>query len=332
MKGLYTMKDKISVIVAVYNSAKYLQKCIESIIGQTYKNLEIILVDDGSTDDSSMICDEYAAKDKRIVVIHQQNIGRTRNRGLEICTGDYIGFIDGDDRIAEDMYELLYSVIRKYDADISVCGRFIEDDEHGVYGTCNDDGKTIVYNTEDALRKIIEDSSINSYVWDKLYRKEIFENYRFENGHILEDIASMYKIFMRAEKIVACNIPKYYYLQRKDSVLHTRNEAMNWDQFCIYKERLAELEQDYPELRELLIVKLVSFGVVAYNCILLEKTRSKEKEEHKKEILLTIQNLKKEMENKKYGGRALRYRVRFLTAQNYDKIYPVLKKMWVKLQ
>lgn len=326
--------EKISVIVPVYNSSKYLRKCIESIIEQTYKNMEIILVNDGSTDDSGAICDEYAEKDERITVIHQKNAGESMadNRGLDICTGEYIGFVDADDRIAEDMYEFLYMALLKYDADISICGHYREDSEHGVYGAENDNGKIIVYDSREAIRKVVEDKEIHSFVWDKLYRRDLFTGFRFRQGVILEDIATMYKIFMRAKKIVVCNVPKYYYYQRKDSALHMRNEALNWDQFCVYKERKTVLEQDYPELRELLITSLVSFGIASYNTLLLKDSISGEEEQQKKEILSIIREHEKEIKKKKYGKRELRYRIAFIMNKNYDIIYPKLKRIWTKVR
>lgn len=117
------MKELISIIVPVYNVEQYLDDCLISIINQTYKNLEIILIDDGSTDKSGKICDEYAKKDSRIIVIHKENggVSSARNAGLRIAKGAYIGFVDPDDWIAEDMYEVLYSNAKKYDADVSVC-------------------------------------------------------------------------------------------------------------------------------------------------------------------------------------------------------------------
>lgn len=326
--------EKISVIVPVYNSSKYLRRCIESIAGQTYSNLEIILINDGSTDDSGAICDEYAEKDERIIVVHQQNAGASiaRNRGLDICTGEYIGFVDGDDWIAEDMYEFLYKSILNYGADISICGYYIEDEKNGVYGARNNDGEITVYNSRGAIGEVIEDKKIYSNFWDKLYCREMFAELRFRKGVILEDIATMYKIFMNAQKIVVCNTPKYYYYQRKDSLLHVRNEALNWDQFCVYKERVFVLEPDYPEFREILITSLVAFGIAAYNCLLLKGKLSSEEYQQKEEIFHTIQKYGKEIRNNKYGGRELRCRIRFLTQKGYDKIYPILKRFWIKMQ
>ncbi len=323
--------EKISVIVPVYNSSKYLRKCIESILNQTYKNLEIILVNDGSMDESGIICDEYAAKDDRIIAIHQQNAGASvaRNRGLDICTGNYIGFVDGDDWIAENMYEFLYTALLNYNADISICGYYIEDEKNGVYGARNDNGEVTVYDSREAIREVIKDEKIYSNFWDKLYRREMFRELRFRKGIILEDIATMYKIFMHAKKIVACNVPQYYYYQRKDSLLHIRNEALNWDQFWVYRERVLVLEKDYPEFRELLVTRLVSFGIAAYNCLLLKGDLSSDEKSQKEEILETVWKYGKEIRDKKYGGKGLRCRLKFVTQKGYDRVYPIAKRVWL---
>ena len=177
----------ISVIVPIYKVEKYLHKCIDSILAQTYTNLEIILVDDGSPDNCGKICDEYAAKDSRIKVIHQPNGGLSaaRNAGLDIATGDYIGFVDSDDYIAPDMYEKLYNALVKNDADMAICdyqrfGNELPYDEMSL--------TTEVITGLQAMEK--QNTVINcSFVvaWSKLYKSFIFSNVRFPVGKINED-------------------------------------------------------------------------------------------------------------------------------------------------
>lgn len=323
------MSDKISVIVPVYNSAKYLRKCIESITGQTYRDLEIILIDDGSADNSGAICDEYAAKDERIIVIHQKNMGASiaRNKGLDICTGSYIGFVDGDDWIAPDMYEFLHGAILDHNADISICGYYIETEADGVCGAENDDGKTTVYSSREAIREVIQDKLIYSYFWDKLYRKEMFSELRFRKGIILEDIATMYKIFMCAGNIVTCNVPKYYYLQRNNSLLHVRDEALNWDQFWVYRERAEVLQENYPELRELSVVSLLKYSVSAYSYLLLQEELSEEQQEHKEVIKNTIFQYRQEL--KEFEGKyyELKMRMNLIFRKWYPALYKTLKRI-----
>ena len=165
-------EELISVIVPVYNVEKYLEKCIDSIINQTYQNLEIILVDDGSTDGSGKICDEYSRKDNRIKVIHKENGGLSdaRNIGIKNANGGLIGFIDSDDYITENMFEVLQKDLRKYNADISSC----DIQNVNEAGEClkiirvSTEGQTSkVFEREEALKLLLEDT-IKSYAWNKL--------------------------------------------------------------------------------------------------------------------------------------------------------------------
>lgn len=322
------MKELISVIVPVYNIEKCVGKCIESILDQTYQDLEIILVDDGSTDKSGQICDEYAGKDDRISVIHKQNEGLSdaRNSGLEICKGKYIGFVDGDDWLKADMYEFLHQTLVSHNADVAVCGHFLEDDG-GVYASECADGGLKIYNCCEAVCAVVKDEEIHSFAWDKLYRKELFDGIKYPSGRYVQDIFTTYRVFMKANKVVCNNQPKYYYYQRKDSIQRTRGSKLNWDQFCAYKESAEMLKKEYPELRELLITRLVSFGIAAYNSLLLKKELSGEEKQQKSEIFSTLRESRKEIERNRYGEYKLRHRMRFVTGKYYDRIYPKLKKL-----
>lgn len=327
------MDEMISVIIPVYNVEQYLEKCIKSVISQTYRNIEIILVDDGSTDKSRQICDKYAGIDERIHVIHKKNEGLSdaRNSGLKICEGKYIGFIDGDDWITNDMYEFLYQTLTKYHADVAVCGHYVEG-EGGVYGSEGADGGVKIYNCREAVCAVVQDEEIHSYAWDKLYKKELFDGIRYPSGRYVQDIFTTYRIFMNAQKVVCNNQPKYYYYQRENSIQRTRGSKLNWDQFSVYKESIMVLEKDYPELREFLVTRLISFGIAAYNCLILKDQISGEEEQQKKEILSIIQEYGEEVKKEKYGGKELRCRMGLVTLGGYDKIYPKLKKIWMKIQ
>jgi len=322
----------ISVIVPVYNIEKYIRKCIESITRQTYHNLEIILVDDGSTDESGRICDEYAKTDNRIRVIHKENEGLSdaRNLGLENCMGKYIGFVDGDDWLEDDMYEFLYQTLNTHNADIAVCGHYLEDDG-GVYASEYTDGSLKVYNCHEAVCAIVKDKEIHSFAWDKLYKRELFDEIRYPSGRYVQDIFTTYKVFMKADRVVCHNKPKYYYYQRVDSIQRTRGSKLNWDQFCVYKESLSVLEKDYSELREFLVSRLASFGVAAYNCLILKDEISEEEQKQKREILSAIKEYGEEIKKNKYGEKNLHCRIGLVTLGGYDKIYPKLKKIWIKM-
>ena len=179
-------KDKISVIVPVYNVEKYLSKCIDSILSQTYKNLEIILVDDGSPDSSPKICDKYKERDNRIKVIHKKNGGlaSARNAGMDIATGKYIGFVDSDDMIAEDMYEVLLENMIKSNAEIAVCYKtdILENLQTGK-------GIVEELNKTQALKKMVLGIEFGSHACDKLFKREILvSDIRFPEGKTYEEL------------------------------------------------------------------------------------------------------------------------------------------------
>ena len=228
--------NKISVIVPCYKVEDYLSQCLESIIGQTYKNLEIILVDDGSPDRCPLICDEYAQKDSRIKVIHKKNGGLSsaRNAGLDIATGDYIAFVDSDDWLELDMYETLYNVINNYCVDIAVCD--IIKYSNGVKTKETEDGEnvSIINSPKDAfLHQFYTKPCIRFEVWNKLFRREVVSNIRFKEGQIYEDIYFDRCVFQRINKIAY--IPKYKYYYRINRPGGT-NSFFKRNRFALFDE------------------------------------------------------------------------------------------------
>ena len=218
------MSDLISVVVPIYNVEKYLTKCIDSIINQTYKNLEIILVDDGSPDNCGKICDEYKKKDNRIKVIHKKNGGLSdaRNEGIKIATGKYIGFIDSDDFVSKDMYKKLYDSIKKYDAEISVCSRNILYENGKVVPYCINDGRVIVMDSTEALKKIFGFRDFDMAAWDKLYSIKLFNKIKYPVGRINEDYYVTPLLFSKANRIVYIRESLYNYLRRENSITSTK--------------------------------------------------------------------------------------------------------------
>lgn len=225
------MEELISVVVPVYNVEDYIHKCVDSIINQTYRNLEIILVDDGSSDNSGRICDEYAEIDERIKVIHKENGGLSdaRNAGIEISKGDYLGFVDSDDYIDADMYCILMNNLKNADADISTCGRIIVTGDDSI-PLC-EKNTTACLNSYDAINDLFtRNKFVFHAAWDKLYKREMFSNIRFPIGRLFEDAAVMYQIFEKANKIVATEKQMYYYLQRQGSIsncLYNKNKVLH---------------------------------------------------------------------------------------------------------
>jgi glycosyltransferase involved in cell wall biosynthesis len=214
------MKDKISIVVPIYNTAEYLPRCIESLLKQTYKSLEIILVDDGSNDKSCEIINEYSYKDSRIINIHNENrrgVSEARNTGIKIAKGKYISFVDSDDFIERDMYEVLIKNIQDYDADISICSYFVVQDNETIK-TKNYYGIVEQFSTVSALRELIKREKYIDSVWGKLYRKDLIQGVSFELNKLGEDVIFNYQIFPRSKKVVFVDTPKYYYLKRPKSI------------------------------------------------------------------------------------------------------------------
>ena len=243
------MNPLISVIVPVYKVEKYLHRCIDSLINQTYKNLEIILVDDGSPDNCGKICVEYAKKDSRIKVIQKENGGQAsaRNMALDIAKGEYIGFVDSDDYIKNDMYEYLYNGISRYNADISVCGitYVSETQKKFIYGDMFFSESTQVLDTVQTLKAHCQ-IKLAFGPCNKLYSRKIWENMRFPIC-FREDEAIMYRLMARSSKTVWLSKCKYLYVQRKGS-----SERSKYDKKYLISLQTADqtyefIEEKYPE-------------------------------------------------------------------------------------
>lgn len=223
----------ISIIVPVYNIENYINKCIDSIINQTYKDIEIILVDDGSTDRSGNVCDDYEKKDKRIKVIHKTNGGLSdaRNAGIDVAQGDFLGFIDGDDYIHPQMFEILLDIITKSNSDIAICSY----EKVEEYKSVND----IEINKSEYKEIIIQDKELYSLVtnlrtedvvaWNKLYRKNIFENLRYNKDRLHEDQWLIPYIVHKCKKIVKVETKLYYYVERVGSITKSINTKRIYD-------------------------------------------------------------------------------------------------------
>ena len=209
----------ISVIVPIYNVEKYLNRCIESIVNQTYKNLEIILVDDESPDNCPQICDAWSEKDNRIKVIHKQNGGLSdaRNAGFEIATGEYISFIDSDDWIELDLYETLANALDN-GADIACCSARLCDEENNTLSVCGLD-KEDSFDGITATQMLLKEQGIMQTVWNKLYKRECIANIKFPFGKYHEDNFWTWQIFLNSKTVFVTDKPMYNYVQRGNSIM-----------------------------------------------------------------------------------------------------------------
>jgi len=218
-------QDKISVIVPVYKVERYLRQCVESILAQTYGNLEIILINDGSPDNCGAICDEYAGQDSRIKVIHRENggVSAARNTGIDAASGEYLAFIDSDDWIEPDMLEVLHNSLIAHGAALSCCGYYAHYRTMNVPINPISNGGIggILLDNRQAVREMLLNRRIKTFLCGKLYRKNLFDEIRCPVGMAYcEDVFVIAGIFLKAQNVAVAEQPKYYYRQRKSSAVH----------------------------------------------------------------------------------------------------------------
>ena len=263
---------EISIIVPVYNIELYVKECIESILRQTFKNFELILVDDGSTDQSGKICDEYALKDARIIVIHQKNQGlsQARNTGIDIAKGKYIGFVDGDDWIHEEMFSELYNLCVSNNVKISQCNyqrcRYIYEKFNAT------EGEVCIISKEQEIRNLYDSNlAVRTVVaWNKLYDAELFKNIRYPQGKLHEDEFTTYKLIFRADAIAIKNRKLYFYRTVETSIINQKYNPKRLDIIEALEERIKFFEQ-YKELEKLTLEKMCDTIISVYYRSLIEQ-------------------------------------------------------------
>ncbi|MGN0707576.1 MAG: glycosyltransferase [Faecalibacterium sp.] len=245
----------LSIIVPVYNVEDYLEECIDSILHSTYKEFELILIDDGSTDASGRICDQYAEKSENVVVIHQQNEGQAiaRNKGIEIAKGDYIGFVDSDDYIEETMYEKMIKTIEDFNADVVVCRHY--DDFDGKKVPRLVDSYIKIYTGTEAAKLALEDKKINSYVWDKVFRRSLFQGIYFTPGRYFEDTMLIPQILIKAAKVACIPEPLYYYRFRLNGTMNTLNQKRFLDKIYAVEDNIQMAMQQFPDMVKILMLR-----------------------------------------------------------------------------
>lgn len=249
-------EEKISIIVPVYNVEAYLERCVESILKQTYTNLEILLVNDGSTDKSGELCDKLALRDHRIRVIHKENGGLSdaRNRGIDEASSNLIGFIDSDDYIDEDMYETLYRQMVASKADLSMCGHY--DVYHQIPEKQVAEIKTWELMPEEAIKMVMEAKILSVTAVNKLYKKALFGQLRFRIGKIAEDAFIMVDLIHQCSKIVATNEKKYYYVHRENSITTQKFSLKFLNVIEAYEQNAKIISENYPDLYDVAIMRL----------------------------------------------------------------------------
>ena len=241
--------ETISIIIPIYKVEQYLEQCVESVTRQTYQKLEIILVDDGSPDQCGIMCEKWAKKDQRIKVIHKENGGLSdaRNAGLQAASGTYIAFVDSDDLIAPTMMEQLLHGLEQEKADIAECNYTCFTDELPEEEYTGHE-PTVSYGTEKALSLLLDESTFKYTVWNKLYRREVFDSLRFEIGKLHEDVFFTYQAFGISERIAKVEKGLYFYRQRRDSIMGSAFGLKNLDSLEARKRQYFYMKNNFPEL------------------------------------------------------------------------------------
>lgn len=259
----------ITVVVPIYNVEAYLDECVQSILKQTYHNLEIILVDDGSPDRCGEMCDWYAQRDARVKVIHQENRGLSgaRNAGIDIATGEYITFVDSDDYLREDMIEALHMESVQHGAEM-VTAAFESFSEDGRKATNPHGGKIFVYSKEEALDCFLFNDYLTPCVWGKLYAISVWKDVRCPEGKLFEDQFTTYKLIDRCKKIIYDTTPRYYYRKRVGSIGHSTFSKRTYDLYDAIHEEYDYISQKYPKECPNIAVARVTWEIVFVNMMI----------------------------------------------------------------
>lgn len=291
-------KDLISVIVPVYNKEKYIEKCVDSIVNQTYTNLEILLIDDGSSDRSADICDSLAKKDSRIRSFRKANSGpgETRNYGISLCSGKYISFVDSDDWIETDMYERMVSAMHEHDAPLAVCGRnmVFEDDGAIQQGFCFDSVQC--FETHEAVKRFLIYQGLDASPCDKLFDKSLLEISpypKFPHEYISEDIPFVFGLISQATKTVHVGKACYNYLQRRGSYSRASLNEKSWG-LKVYPE----LVREYVKASYEALIPEANWYYAINMMTLFMKADKKENREDYKSIRAELLTYEKELVGK----------------------------------
>lgn len=292
---------KISIIVPVYNVENYLKRCIDSILNQTIKNTEIILINDGSQDRSGDICDEYKKKDNRVIVIHKENGGLSsaRNAGLEIATGELVGFIDSDDWIEPDYYETLYNGIIKYNADISVMHFKIVTNYEKIQFATKVKEQWVGFHRHQAMESFFTDNFIGNSAWNKLYRSNLFKDIKYPEGMLMEDKATTYKLINKSNLVVVNSSRKYHYYLRNDSIMQSNFNRKKFDSLKIHMDQIEFVDRNYPEFYELIRAR---YAYEAFRLLLMMiRSNYSEKRDFERCLKIIKDNVKYVLKEKRMG-------------------------------
>lgn len=283
----------ISIIVPCYNAEKYLDGCLNSLVNQTYKNLEIIVVNDGSTDKSEEIIGKYANIDRRIRYIKQKNSGsdKAKNAGIDAATGDYICFVDSDDFVEKQMYEIMVNSMIKTNTEMCICDYGKNKSEFDI----NKEIKYEVFSKKELMKGIFEDEVITSHLWRKTYPKKVFKEYRFSNRKVVHDMTLDYLLLYEVDNAVHIDAPLYIYRLDNETNMSARNAKKLESSLCraqVMMERIDFAEKHYPEFVDIIVPKATDFLMSTYaKLILFYKDDKKDMEFVKTSIKKIIKDI-----------------------------------------
>lgn len=273
-------KPLISIILPIYNIESYLNTCMKTVMNQTYLNIEIIMIDDGSTDNCPMLCEKYRKKDKRIVVYHKKNGGLSdaRNYGISRAKGEYIACIDPDDFVDEDYIEYLYKLIEKYGTEMSICQSMVHYDSGKIINRGNDEKDECIQN-DICLKRMLYHDVIDTSAWGKLYSKRLFENVFYPKGRLFEDIGTTYALIMQCPKIAIGYESKYHYIFHENSIVNSKFNYNKFDLLLMTDKMAKEVKEKFPMLEKAVLRRQVYARFSTLNQMLNVREYKKEKKE-----------------------------------------------------
>lgn len=293
---------KISIVVPIFKVADYLNRCVKCLADQSYTNLEIILVDDGSPDDCAKMCDNWAEKDDRIKVIHKQNGGLSdaRNFGMRIVCGEFISYIDSDDYVSIDFYDLLLKTALEHASDIVECSvaKFSDYGKIEEIEEIEDDMEITDYSTKNALSALICEDLFHQHVWNKLYKAKVVKGIDFQVGKLNEDEFWTYQVFGQAERITKINRTMYFYYQRESSIMGQKYNLHRLDALEGKWNRQKYIEKNYPELTTQAKIDFFGSCMYAMQCVIRYMVGEERKQavgiiiNYKKRCRLTFREIK----------------------------------------
>lgn len=314
------MNVDVSVIVPVYNVEKLLPRCINSIINQSLKNIEIILINDGSTDNSGRVCKDFAKLDKRIKVIHQQNGGLSdaRNAGLDVAKGNFIAFVDSDDFIHENMYEILLRTMIENDCEVVESGyqRVFPND---IINNYDQPKSKRIFNTQAAVVNTIMDHHCRNYVWNKLYKKELWDDIRFPYGKLFEDVSTTYQVVNMCSKLVKIDCELYYYYQREGSISRSKFSIKKTLDHCKALQAMMEfMEEKHDEAAPITCIKYYATCLFYLQELIINRKKYEDSD-------ILIKKLRSKLLNDKYS-KYLKGDINSLSQQILTNDYEILSK------